>query len=172
MTVPISSATRARLEAHLTYAKMLADAKARGPAFRRALEAHLGRTDLFYLMVYLLRRPDIDHDWLFARCREVEKARDGYLDLWAREHGKMQRLDEPTPTPDGWKAHGDLVPGDWVFGANGLPTRVVAIGPVHTNLLGDCTHALAGQTVPIADWPYARGECGGVIDWRVASDGR
>lgn len=30
--------------------------------------------------------------------------------------------------------------------------------------LGDCTHALAGQTVPIADWPYARGEYGGVID--------
>lgn len=24
--------------------------------------------------------------------------------------------------------------------------------------LGDCTHALAGQTVPIPDWPYAEGE--------------
>lgn len=28
--------------------------------------------------------------------------------------------------------------------------------------LGDCTHALAGKTVPIPDWPYAEGEYGGV----------
>lgn len=30
--------------------------------------------------------------------------------------------------------------------------------------LGDCTHKLKGQTVPIADWPYDTGEYGGVID--------
>lgn len=28
--------------------------------------------------------------------------------------------------------------------------------------LGDCTHALAGKTVDIPDWPYAEGEYGGV----------
>lgn len=28
--------------------------------------------------------------------------------------------------------------------------------------LGDCTHKLANQTVPIADWPYAKGEYGGL----------
>lgn len=28
--------------------------------------------------------------------------------------------------------------------------------------LGDCSHKLAGQTVPIPDWPYAEGEYGGV----------
>lgn len=28
--------------------------------------------------------------------------------------------------------------------------------------LSDCTHRLAGQTVPIPDWPYAEGEYGGV----------
>lgn len=28
--------------------------------------------------------------------------------------------------------------------------------------LGDCTHALAGQTLPLPDWPYAEGEYGGV----------
>lgn len=28
--------------------------------------------------------------------------------------------------------------------------------------LSDCTHALAGQTVPMPDWPYAEGEYGGV----------
>lgn len=28
--------------------------------------------------------------------------------------------------------------------------------------LGDSTHALAGQTLPLPDWPYAEGEYGGV----------
>lgn len=28
--------------------------------------------------------------------------------------------------------------------------------------LGDCTHALAGQTLPLPDWPYAEGEFSGV----------
>lgn len=28
--------------------------------------------------------------------------------------------------------------------------------------LSDCTHALAGRTVPIPDWPHAEGEYGGV----------
>jgi hypothetical protein len=28
--------------------------------------------------------------------------------------------------------------------------------------LSDCTHALAGQTVSMPDWPYAEGEYGGV----------
>lgn len=54
----------------------------------REIEAWLGREDLFYLLVRLLRRPDINKDWLFDRCREVQAAPDGYLDLWGREHGK------------------------------------------------------------------------------------
>lgn len=28
--------------------------------------------------------------------------------------------------------------------------------------LGDCTHALKGQTVPIPEWPYAPGTYGGI----------
>lgn len=44
--------------------------------------------DLFYLLVYGMGRKDMDNDWLFARCREVQQNPNNHLDLWAREHYK------------------------------------------------------------------------------------
>ena len=64
-------------------AKMLY-ARVSGPEDLRCLCLH----DLFFLMVYGCERKDMDNDWCFARCREVQRAPDGYLDLWAREHYK------------------------------------------------------------------------------------
>lgn len=55
-------------------------------------ERWLGRNDLFYLMVRLLRREDVNNPFLFERCREVQANPDGYLDLWAREHGKSSLI--------------------------------------------------------------------------------
>lgn len=44
--------------------------------------------DLFFFMVYILGRKDINNDWLFDRCREVQDEPNGYLDVWARGHFK------------------------------------------------------------------------------------
>jgi predicted phage terminase large subunit-like protein len=52
------------------------------------LICELGRQDLFYLLYAFLNRRDINNNWLYARCREIEASPDGNLDLWAREHYK------------------------------------------------------------------------------------
>ena len=43
-------------------------------------------------------------------------------------HGKLCAHDTLVPTPSGYRLHGDLRPGDFVFGLDGRPTEVVALG--------------------------------------------
>jgi predicted phage terminase large subunit-like protein len=57
-------------------------------AERQASYRNLCLTDLFFLLWVGLGRRDIERDWLFERCREVQESQNGYLDLWAREHYK------------------------------------------------------------------------------------
>ncbi len=98
--------------------------------------AYLGCVDRFYLFTTLLGRHDGLNPWLYDRCREVELDPDYHLDLWAREHYKAVDVNEPVPTPTGFKKHGDLKAGDWVFGSDGNPVKVVAKTEVFTD--ADC----------------------------------
>lgn len=55
----------------------------KAPMLRRwALE------DLYFLLRYLLRRTDVEKQWIFDRCREVQESPDNHIDLWARFHYK------------------------------------------------------------------------------------
>ena len=77
-----------RLEAHAFYSRIHKKAEEKGPDEVKALMAELGSCDLFYLLVYILNRSDVDNDWLYDRCVDVQYNPNGYLDLWAREHYK------------------------------------------------------------------------------------
>lgn len=58
------------------------------PRMTDDMRAYVGCNDRYFLMVMVLKRHDILHPWLYARCRQVEEDPDGHIDLWARYHFK------------------------------------------------------------------------------------
>ena len=114
---------KTRDESRRLYLKVaeLADERHRWEAMR-----DLARSDLYYLLTWVLGRRDAENDWCYERCREVQASPDGHLDLWARDHYKALWVNTLVPTPAGWRFHGDLDADDEVFGPDGKPARVVA----------------------------------------------
>lgn len=70
-----------RMECNQLYANVL---KKKDHALLRALM----KADLFCLLTVGCNRQDANREWIFQRCREVERNPDFNLDLWAREHYK------------------------------------------------------------------------------------
>lgn len=102
---------------------------------KKAALRYLARTDLYFLIRYVLKKKHIEHQWLFERCREVQREPNNVIDIWSREHCKAWRIDEQVLTANrGWVNHGDLVPfQDIVFAPSGKPVRVLAnTGPMQS----------------------------------------
>jgi predicted phage terminase large subunit-like protein len=74
------------------YNRTILQAAGLGAESVRRVKRQLAQSDLFFLLVYVTGRVDLNRDWYFARCREVQAAPNGYLDLWGREHGKSSAI--------------------------------------------------------------------------------
>lgn len=74
---------------------------------------YLGRTDLWFLLRHLLNRKDIDHPWLWDRCREVQNGPNGFLDLWARYHFKSTIITFAKSIQDILASHGEDPLPEW-----------------------------------------------------------
>lgn len=98
-----------------------------------------------------IARPDpVEPDW--TPPAEYYQARDGAWS-WNGRSERPSLMPSVLCTYEGADA-----------GQDGAPPKVCHCFVVDGNMqfLGDCTHALAGQVVPIPPWPHADGEWGGV----------
>lgn len=74
------------------YADLQAALEERGEAALQVGYSELAKTDVFFLLYFLLGRNhgagNVAHEWIYQRCREFQQEPDNCLDLWAREHFK------------------------------------------------------------------------------------
>jgi len=70
------------------------------------------------------------HEEMAIKLMDVEKGLiDRLIIAMPPRHGKLLSDSTVLPTPKGWKKHGDLKIGDYVFGLDGKPTMINWISP-------------------------------------------
>jgi len=107
---------------------------ATGALNEREVLRSLFANDLWFLVCHGLEVKKANHPFVVNMARMLETGpKTMTLDVWARMHFKAERLDEPTPTPRGWKNHGDLRIGDDIFSIDGLPCKVIGLGNIVTD---------------------------------------
>jgi predicted phage terminase large subunit-like protein len=102
-----------RIERNQLYNQMHDEAESLGQEQVVELQRFLCRTDLFYLLTRGCGRDDINKDWLFDRCQEVQAGPNGFLDLWAREHYKSTIITFGKSIQDILASHGDDPLPEW-----------------------------------------------------------
>lgn len=90
----------------------------------------------------------------FKRIRDgkrvdLRRFREAYVEV-PRKNGKALDVNTPVATPDGWKKHGDLKTGDYVFSPEGQPVLVEAstghyIGPCMSVRFSDGSELVAHE---------------------------
>lgn len=68
---------------------------------------------MYFLLRYACGRKDLEREWLFDRCREVQANPNGNLDLWAREHYKSTIITFGKTIQDVLASHGDDPLSEW-----------------------------------------------------------
>lgn len=101
------------LEVRQQYAEWQGKVDALAPPERMAAVRWQIRTDLYYLLRYVLNRADVEHPWLLARIREVQAEPDGHVDLWGRDHRKSTVITYAKTIQDILASHGDNPLPEW-----------------------------------------------------------
>lgn len=118
-----------------------------------------------HMLPFVMRnKPDYQPGWVHKDiCRRLEKFSEDVaagksprlILAMPPRAGKLLADSTPILTMTGWKVHGDLQPGDFVFHPSGRPTEVLTVSPTDT----------ADFVVETTDG--ARIQCHGAHEWTV-----
>ena len=108
MSMPVASPiTPSMLAVRQHYELWLNSVNELPPSLRIQAHRRQARTDLYYLLRYVMGRKDVEHPWLIARIRDIQNNPDGYLDLWARYHYKSTIITFAKTIQDILASHGE-----------------------------------------------------------------